>query len=946
MNQNPESPRTASSSAAPLATCAYCGAPLPKHQSASSQKDRNAPRFCCYGCRVLGESAHHTANAAAADATPWFKIAVGAALAVQGMLLGLAVSLAPPSGPVRGLLHSALALSSVAALVILGRPLFRSAIDEIRGRRISIELLFLAGIVGALGASVSSSLSGSGPVYYEVAAVLVTVYAVGKTLGAQSRARALAETRQLQQTFETCQKMTPNGSWQEVAAASIRVGDLVRVLAGQPIPIDGRIVQGEAFVCETPLTGEPFPAVRRCGDGVFAGSYSEDGELRIEATAPGNQRRLDGLLAALATAREGPCRLQAQADKLVRWFLPLTLTVALVVFIGWTWQAGWHQGLFNAMSVLLVACPCAMGLATPVAIWSGLAAMAARGLVLRGGDELERLATVDRMVFDKTGTLSEERLSLVDVVAVGSVEDRRKVLDQLQAVQEANPHPVARAFQSTHTYEPSSVYQVEQVKIVPALGIEAWIKSTQGDEHFLRIGRKELMAHLEGEADLMTQLRRTASDRLIHVEVDGRLRAIAAVSERLRDTAVEAMEMLVPLGIDCAVMTGDSAARSIQLPAGIAIEAGLTPDEKVRRVAALEKTGHRVGYVGDGINDAPAMRAATVGIALAHGAGVTTAWAGALLYGGDLRVVPWALALSRQVRNAIQSNLLFAAGYNLLGMTLAASGLLHPVAAALLMVISSFTVSWRSLRAAERVNCCVVPTSVANPALPISSGTNAFNAALPASSKPDARWQIIQGALLALQALFLIYFGQIKGLEAVLTLLIFALMGVGIIAWRARNPEWRRIAFMAFAMLGLGNWGMLLGWWADSGFASGVAGCVHCATARFSLMSFTNMPWMNLGMLAFGLPPMLASPEKPVLRLGRWSLGILSGVGMIWGMSYGNQVLMHWIGTTTISPVLLSYAGMTLGMLAGMFLFCEFGRAISLALGRFKKVPGSQSPSI
>lgn len=873
--------------------------------------------------------------------TPWFKIAVGAALAGQGMLLGLAVSLAPPTGPVRALLHGALAISSMAALVILGRPLLSSAIEEIRGRRISIELLFLAGVMGALGASAFSTLSGSGPVYYEVAAVLVTVYAVGKTLGAQSRARALSETRQLQRTFDTCQKILPDGTWQEVKASSILAGDQVRVPAGQPIPIDGRIVQGEAFVCETPLTGEPFPAVRRCGDNVFAGSYSEDGELRIVAVTPGNDRRLDELLAALATARELPCRLQAQADKLVRWFLPLTLIVALGVFVGWTWQAGWRQGLFNAMSVLLVACPCAMGLATPVAIWSGLAAMAARGLVLRGGDELERLATVDHLVFDKTGTLSEERLALVDLVAAGSTEDRQKVLAQLQAVQEASSHPVARAFQSAHSRESSSLYQVEQVKLVPALGVEAWIKSSRGDEHHLRFGRRELMVHLEGEPELLTQLRHTDRDRLIHVEVDGALKAIAAVSERLRDTAIEAVELLVPLGIDCTVMTGDSAAGSIQLPGRIAIEAGLTPAEKARRVASMENLGNHIGYVGDGVNDAPAMRAATVGIALAHGAGVTTAWAGALLYGGDLRVVSWALALSRQIRNAIQSNLFFAAGYNLLGMALAAAGLLHPVSAALLMVISSFTVSWRALRAAERANCCAVPSdSVNTTSLNPTKSASQLPTRRPAVS-PAKRIQIIQGALFAVQAPFLIYFGVINGLEAILTVLIFALMGVGIMLWRSRNPEWRRIAFMAFAMLGWGNWGMILGWWADSGFTSGVVGCVHCATAKFSLMSFTNMPWMNLGMLVFGLPPMLSGPQENFRRLGRWPLGLLSGLGMIWGMGYGNRVFMDFLGGTVFSPVLVSYAGMTFGMLAGMFLLCEFGRAITLALGRIQKLPAS-----
>jgi cation transport ATPase len=207
------------------------------------------------------------------------------------MLLSLAVNITPPAGGVRLLLHAALMVSSIAALAILGRPLMQSAIEEIRQRRVSIELLFLAGIGGALGASLHSTISGVGAIYYEVVAVLLTVYSIGRTLGAQSRARALAETRHLQRTFETCRKIAADGSIVTTRVAEIQAGDQIRVLAGEAIPIDGRVVQGQAFVCETPLTGEPFPVVRRAGDAVFAGSYSEDGELRISATVPGTGRR-------------------------------------------------------------------------------------------------------------------------------------------------------------------------------------------------------------------------------------------------------------------------------------------------------------------------------------------------------------------------------------------------------------------------------------------------------------------------------------------------------------------------------------------------------------------------------------------------------------------------------------------------------------------------------
>lgn len=907
--------------------CAYCGAPLPE-TDVDSASQCNGLKYCCYGCRVLGEVAHRPVALQTEKATPWFRIVVGAVLAGQAMLLSLAVNLTPPTGTPRLLIHAALIFSNLAALAILGRPLLESAFDEIRQCRVSIELLFLAGIAGALGASLYSTFSGVGAIYYEVVAVLLTVYSVGRTLGARSRARALAETRHLQRTFETCQKIVGDGTIVTVRVAEISPGDQIHVLSGEPIPIDGRIVQGQAFVCETPLTGEPFPVVRRAGDAVFAGSYSEDGELRITATVTGTSRRLDGLLAALESARERPCRIQAQADKIVRWFLPLVLLVSVATFIFWTLRSGWPVGLFNALAVLLVACPCAMGLATPIALWSGLAALAARGLVARGGDVIERLAGLDRIVFDKTGTLSEEKFSLIDLATFGSVREREEISAQLCAVQSASSHPVARAFQSLGSAPAQLGFRVRSLKTVPALGIEAWIESGQGAGHHLRVGQRELLSDLTAEAELLCRLRRTLFDHLVYVEVDGRLRAIAAVRERLRDSANEAICLLEQQGVECAVMTGDRPERAAQLLGRGKIQGALTPQEKVERIESLKEAGHRVGFVGDGVNDAPAIQAASVGIALAHGAGVTTAGADAVLYGDDLRVVPWATALSRQVCDSIRSNLAFAAAYNAIGIALAASGFLHPVAAALLMVVSSFTVAWRALRSAEGgVDCC---ESKVEGRRSRASVWDAFGSRL-STLDPRLVFQIAAGILVFAQAPFIIYLGGLRGPVAILACLAMLGLGLLVTRFRTRNAEWTRVAHMTFTMLGLGNWGMLLGWWADAGFAPVGAGCASCCAQGFGLWSFANMPWMNAGMLLFGLPQMLLGQSGRVSGLGRLSLGLLSAVGMVWGMSFGDYVFTKWLGPVISEPFLVSFAGMTVGMLLGMFLCCEFGRSIQLS---------------
>ncbi|MCW5559966.1 MAG: cation-translocating P-type ATPase, partial [Verrucomicrobiae bacterium] len=273
--------------------CRHCGGPLPRDfLPGAGDSDAGPRRYCCYGCRLLGEQ--RPASLPAADAanvrepaagTPWFRIGVGVALASQAMLLGFAVNLTPPEGAWRGLLHAILAGSAFAVLAVLGGPLFRAAWDRARRRRVSVELLFIAGILGALGASLWSSVTGIGAVYYEVVAVLLAVYTAGKTLTARARERALAESRRLRETFDTCRRVRDDGSEILTSAAAIEAGDVVRVFPGEPVPVDGRIRSGASFVRETPLSGEPFPVVRRAGDAVLAGSWAEDGELVVEATA-------------------------------------------------------------------------------------------------------------------------------------------------------------------------------------------------------------------------------------------------------------------------------------------------------------------------------------------------------------------------------------------------------------------------------------------------------------------------------------------------------------------------------------------------------------------------------------------------------------------------------------------------------------------------------------
>ncbi|MFO1460780.1 MAG: cation-translocating P-type ATPase [Verrucomicrobiota bacterium] len=915
--------------------CAFCSAPLPvDFLTGAGNPETGARHYCCYGCRLLGDRRPASLPAAEFVAptanTPWFRIGIGVALASQAMLLGFAVNLTPPEGGLRWILHALLAGSSLVVLAVLGGPLLQTAWASACRRRITVEMLFLAGIVGAFGASAWSTLTGVGAVYYEVVAVLLVVYTVGRTLTARARERAFAESRRLRDTFDTCRRLAADGTAVLTPVAAVEPGDRVRVFPGEPVPVDGRILDGASYLRETPLTGEPFPVVRRAGDRVLAGSWAEDGELLLEATASGRSRRLDELLALVEQARDaavsqrtGPMDL---ADRITRWFLPFVLIVSATTFVAWTAHGQAAVGLFNALAVLLVACPCALGLATPLGLWNALATLAARGMVVRSGDALERLAQVDLVMFDKTGTLSEERQSLVDFVA-REPGQRTWLLHVLREVQSRSPHPAARAFAALEPERDFVPPVILSLKPVPARGIEAWIRDGER-EHHLRVGQTDWIGHDSDRRSLAGELRDGSTDPVVAIEVDGHLAGLAVVRERVRDSVPDTLRWLGGLGCRITILTGDQVSRARNLiqsagaPESItAIEGSLNPTGKCDRVAAAEAGGSRVAFVGDGVNDAPALGAASVGIALLHGAPLATATADAVLCGDDLLEIPHAIALARRVRGAIRSNLLFAAFYNALGMALAATGRLHPITAALLMVGSSTVVSWRALRSGRAGDCH-----------PQSDGRSS-------DSVPGALRLAIPATML-MQIPLVLYLGALAPVPAVLATLVLGALGLGFF----RLGRMRRVAsgpwgwlvpglWMTGAMLGPGNLGMLLGWWVDAGWGpvmrEGV--CLCCQSHHYFSLS-GRIPWMYLGMLVGGLPAMLPGIAALGGRLGRTALLGLSALGMTLGMSSGADAILRWAGPGHPLQFLLALGGMTIGMLIGMFFACAAGEAVAAAV--------------
>ncbi len=635
----------------------------------------------------------------------WWRLGLGALVAGQSMVFGLAVNMSPPDARARWIIHGVLATAAVVVFLLVGLPVWREAWSGILRRRVVVEQFFLLGMFGAFAASVHSTLTGVGAVYYEVVAVLLAIYTLGSLIGKKRRQAALEMAESYQRQFAVATLRTCCGQEREVPVSEVEPGDMVVVRPGGGVPVDGRVVEGTGFVREAALTGEAFPVVKHPGDRVVSGSHSLDATLIIEATAGGGARALDRLVAAVREAQARPSALQREADRLVAWFLPLVLIVAAVTFVAWTLHSGWVVALFHALAVILIACPCAMGLATPIGIWSALGALASRGILCKSGDMIEGLAQCDTVVFDKTGTLSEEQLAVREVVVAEGVE-RSELQSEIAALQEHSIHPVARAFRSWVGAQATSCRLAGPLETLPGVGVRGVIRRDDGTTAVVAIGNAAILDGTAGADGLERRLlSHDSADRRFYVLLDGQPVAVAVLKETLREEVPLALERLRSAGLRVLVMTGDIGEhmRSLELGAVVEVYAGLSPEGKAEKVAELQAAGAKVCFIGDGINDSLAMAGAHAAIAITGGSELAVASSGAEMRGGSISELPEVFDVCRRVVKAIHGNLAFAACYNMVGVGMAAAGLLHPVVAALIMLVSSVTVTWRALRDADQI---------------------------------------------------------------------------------------------------------------------------------------------------------------------------------------------------------------------------------------------------
>ena len=680
------------------------------------QSDPGHCPICGMALEPVAATATEGPSTELVDMTRRFRIALSLSVPVVALEMGGRLADVP-----EGLSNWVQLALATPVVAWAGWPFFERAWASLKTRNLNMFTLIAMGVGVAWAFSVVAAIApnlfppafrsagGSAPVYFEAAAVITTLALLGQMLELRARERTGGAIRALIDLApKTARRVRADGADEEVALNAVKIGDALRVRPGEKIPVDGKVIEGRSAVDESMLTGESTPVMKTVGDRVIGGAIIQSGSFVMRADRVGRDTTLAQIVQMVADAQRSRAPIQRLADQVSGWFVPLVIAAAIAAFIVWATfgpEPRMAFGLIAAVSVLIIACPCALGLATPMSIMVGVGRGAQAGVLIKNAEALERLEKVDTLVVDKTGTLTEGKPKVVALRPTPGVSED-ELLKFAASLERGSEHPLAAAIVRAAADCNLALAKVEGFESVSGKGVAGTIdgrKVVLGNQLMMQAAQIDVGA-LEGLAD---ELRSDGATAIL-AALDGKASGVIAIADPVKATTLNAVRALKDAGVHVAMLTGDNRATAgaVAQKLGIAqVEAEILPQDKGKAVERLRKEGRVVAMAGDGVNDAPALAAADVGIAMGTGTDVAMESAGVTLLGGDLGGIVAARRLSQATMRNIRQNLAFAFVYNAAGVPIAAGVLypafgllLSPTVAAAAMALSSVSVIANALR--------------------------------------------------------------------------------------------------------------------------------------------------------------------------------------------------------------------------------------------------------
>jgi Cu+-exporting ATPase len=588
-----------------------------------------------------------------------------------------------------------------------GARFYRAGFNALKAATSNMDLLVAIGTSAAYGLSLYlwysfDGVHGAAHLYFESSAAVITLVLLGKLLEQRAKRHTTDALRALESLQLTTANVWRNESWQSIPANQLQRDEKVKVLPGERIPVDGTVIMGDSHVDEALISGESMPLLKTIADKVTGGSINLDGVLELTATAVGDESTLAKIIHMVEQAQGAKAPVQALVDKISSVFVPLVLFIALVTLIGWGIGMGdWTQGILHAVAVLVIACPCALGLATPAAIMAGTGTAARQGILVKDARALEQAKQTNMVVFDKTGTLTEGKPELMQLTAFQI--DEKTLLILAYGLQQNSEHPLAKAVVKRAQADDVKLPDVKHFKVIAGKGVQGEESGRQ-----LLLGSSRWMQELGLTLPLQQITSKGASvSWLASKQGDNiELLGLLCFADKVKQQAKQAVQALKQKGIQVAMLTGDSAASAQQVASELELDdyqAEVLPQDKAAAIASYQRQGYHVAMVGDGINDAPALAQADLGIAMATGTEVAISAAAITLMRGDPALVSAAISLASATYRNIKQNLFWAFAFNTIGIPLAALGYLNPIIAGGAMALSSVLVVSNALRLQRKV---------------------------------------------------------------------------------------------------------------------------------------------------------------------------------------------------------------------------------------------------